>query len=483
MLQVVTVICGFVLPRLILEHYGSEVNGLTQSIKQFLGMISFLELGIGQVLQSNLYRPLAQRDNQQISKVLKSGAAFFRKIAYALIAYVVILLFVYPLLIDEAFDWMYTVTLIVAISIGNLAQYFYGIVDTLLLNADQKGYVHHISQIVSVLLSTVLSVVLMKAGYSIQIVKLGASLVFLCRPLAVRCYIKKHYSINRKITYSGEPIKQKWNGIAQHISAVVLDNTDTVVLTLLSTLSNVSIYSVYFLVISGIKQFYEAATAGIQAAVGNLWAKQEKEKLNATFMSIELILHFGVVFLFCCIGVLIVPFVQVYTKGLTDANYTQPLFAAVLTLAYGVRCLRTPYNILILAGGHYKQTQKCHITAAVLNLTISAIVVSVWGLVGVAIGTLVAMVYQTSWMMIYNTKNLLCWPLQRVLKQVAVDILTAGTICAATSWIELGKVSYWGWFCMAVPVALIALAITAIMVLIFYGKDVKRLIQAVSRKK
>ena len=42
--QVTTLICGFILPRIFLKYYGSEVNGLVSSITQFLGVISFLEL-------------------------------------------------------------------------------------------------------------------------------------------------------------------------------------------------------------------------------------------------------------------------------------------------------------------------------------------------------------------------------------------------------------------------------------------------------
>ena len=74
--QLVMVVYGFVLPRLILEQFGSEVNGLTQSIKQFLSVISFLDLGVGQVIRSSLYRPLAKKDWTQISAVMASGRKF-----------------------------------------------------------------------------------------------------------------------------------------------------------------------------------------------------------------------------------------------------------------------------------------------------------------------------------------------------------------------------------------------------------------------
>ena len=37
-LQVVNIISGFILPRIILGTFGSEVNGLVSSLNQFLGI-------------------------------------------------------------------------------------------------------------------------------------------------------------------------------------------------------------------------------------------------------------------------------------------------------------------------------------------------------------------------------------------------------------------------------------------------------------
>ena len=42
--QIITVLCGFILPRYMLVYYGSEVNGLISSITHFLCLISFLDM-------------------------------------------------------------------------------------------------------------------------------------------------------------------------------------------------------------------------------------------------------------------------------------------------------------------------------------------------------------------------------------------------------------------------------------------------------
>lgn len=75
--QVVTLICGFILPRLIISHYGSATNGLISSITQFLAFFSMMEMGVGAVVRSSLYKPLAGHDHDQVSRVLISSRRFF----------------------------------------------------------------------------------------------------------------------------------------------------------------------------------------------------------------------------------------------------------------------------------------------------------------------------------------------------------------------------------------------------------------------
>lgn len=477
--QIITVVCNIILPRLILTTYGSEVNGLINSIVQFLQIIAFLELGIGAVVQSALYKPLAENDSTAISKIMASAQKFFSRLAMILLIYVVILMIGYPLIAGQSFGWTYTALLIGAISISSFSQYYFGIVNSLLLSADQRGYIQYMTQIVTIILNTVACVVLIHFGAGIHIVKLTTSLLFLLRPLALHLYVTKRYKINRRITYEAEPIQQKWNGVAQHVSAVVLDGTDNIVLTVFSTLSNVSIYSVYHLVIYGVKNLFLSLTNGIHSLIGELWAKQEIDTLKNTFGRFEWILHTGTVFVFGCTGMLVIPFITVYTNGVTDVNYIQPLFAILITIAHAGHCLRLPYSVMILAAGHYKQTQSNYIVAAIINIVLSVVLVIAFGLVGVAIGTLVAMLFQTIWMARYVSKNLIKWPFRKFLKQLAVDVLSISVAVLASSWIAMETVNYLSWTVMAVKVAFIWLAVMIPINLVFYRQYVVKLAYAV----
>lgn len=480
--QLTAIICGFVLPRIILNTYGSEVNGLVNSITQFLQVISFLELGVGAVVQSSLYKPLANNEKRKISEICASANKFFKTIAKILFIYIIILIIVYPYIVNQNFEFLYTALLIAAISISSFSQYYFGVVDRLLLTADQKGYIQYNAQTVTLILNTVASCVLIKFGASIQLVKLVTSLIYVARPLFLRWYVNRNYDIDRKIKYEKEPIAQKWNGVAQHVAYVVLDGTDNIVLTLFADLKSVSVYSVYNLVFSGVKQLLTATTSGVQSLLGELWAKQELAELNKTFGWFEWVIHTSVTFIFGCTGMLIVPFIQVYTDGIIDVQYTQKLFAILMVFAHAMHCLRLPYNIMILAGGHYKQTQHCYVIAAICNIVLSVIMVSKFGLIGVAIGTLAAMCYQTIWMVLYDSKNLIKWPIKYVIKQMIVDFITVILGVLFTRRFAFSTISYFSWTLLAVKVVLVWIIVIAIVNSIFYKSKLDVFIKKIQQK-
>lgn len=466
--QITTIVCSLILPRFFLEHYGSEVNGLISSITQFLAVISFLELGVGVVVQSALYEPLATGNNIEISKIVVSASKFFKKIAIILVVYMIFLILLYPRIVAETFDFIYTAVLICAIGISHFAQYYFGVVDRLLLLADQRGYVQYTIRTITLIFNTCMCVILIEFGASIQLVKLTTSFIYLLRPFILRIYVKRHYEIDRKIKYSEEPIKQKWSGFAQHISAVIVDNTDMIVLTFLSTLENVSIYYVYHMVVNAIKQIILALSAGVQSLFGNMLAKKEIDKLKNTFSIFEIFFGFVITYLYSCVLCLIVPFVKVYTNGVHDTNYDQPFFAVILTLAYAMFCYRIMYYTLIKAAGHFKETQMGAIIEAVLNVVISVIAVFNWGLIGVAVGTLISVTYRTLYCVWYLSKKILKRPLRHFITNFLLNSLCCIGSYWSTSTFVMEEITYWGWIELAIKTALINLLVCLIAYIVIY---------------
>ena len=480
--QLVILVCGFILPRYILSYFGSDVNGLVTSITRFLSVISFLELGVGPVIQSNLYKPLAEKDSDAISKIVVSSEKFYRRIAYIFLIYIAVLIFIFPRFNSE-YDFVFTVSLLVIISISTFAQYYFGITYQVFLNADQKVYVQSSLQIITVILNTIISIILMKLGFGIHVVKLASTIVYFIRPLAQYVYVRRNYKINHKIKYSEEPIKQKWNGFAQHLAAVVCGEIDVVLLTLFASYQSISIYSVYLLVVSGITNLIMTSVSGLEAFWGNMIAKKEYSLLQKTFESMECLIHTGVTFLFVSTAILITPFVSIYTMGVKDtAAYYVPVFGMMLAFGYATQCLRVPYFRIIKAAGHYKETQNGAFISMILNIVISVILVFKFQLVGGALGTIVAMLYHTVYFAWYLRNSILHRKFYHFIKHMVVDVVAGIISFIVTNFISMGTMSYMGWIIYAVKIAAIVGIITGIINITLYRNEFAYLVKKVLNK-
>lgn len=469
--RLVLLVSGLILPRLIILEYGSEINGLVSSITQFLSVITFLDLGVGAVVQSALYKPLATNDDKQISRVLLSAKRFFQKISLILVIYVVILIFLSPSIFKQEIQFTSTAILIGAIAFNQFSRFYFGIINELLLNADQKSYVQLSSETLTVILNTFISVLLILNGFSIVAVKLGTAIIYLIRPIFLSYYVNKNYNVDYSVTVNEEPIKQKWNGVAQHLASVVFDNIDIIILSVFSTLENVSVYSVHAMVTNGIKMIITSLTTGMQSFFGNLLSKEKFDDLNNYFTRFEWIIHTAVTYLFGMTAFLITPFVTIYTSGVKDASYYSPTFAILISIAIGIYSLRLPYNEMIKAAGHYKQTQNSALIEVVINISISIVGVRLWGLPGVAVGTLLAVLYRLAYMALYLSKNIVYRPIGQFLKHFMVDCLSMGLGLLVSFSIPVSVLTITDWLFYAIAFGVIYFLISLIINLTLY-KDV-----------
>lgn len=478
LLEFVTVVCGFIVPRLIIGVYGSEVNGLTASIAQFLSYIALIEAGVGGVVKAALYKPLADSNYLKINGIIKATESFFRKIAYIFIGYMVILACIYPLLVNRNFDWWFTASLVIIIGISTFAQYYYGITYSFLIQADQKKYVISGLQIITIILNTLAVVLFVYFGASIQLLKLITSFVFILRPIILNIYVRKKYRIDKTVKPDYEAIKQRWDGFGHHIAFFVNLNTDVVILTLFSKLSStfsiseVSVYSVYYSVVYGVEKLATSISSGAEAALGNMIAKNETENLNIKFGLYEFVSFAITTVLFTCAGILILPFMRVYTSGITDAEYVRPVFAYIMILAHAVYSIRAPYNNLTFAAGHYKQTRNGAFTEAGINIVISMVFVYFFGIIGVAIGTLIAMTFRTIQYASYLSKHILKRSMWMFVKRVVVSAISVSVSIFIAGFISSPvELTYLSWTFYAIKVSLVVVTITCIVNFALSKKD------------
>ena len=480
--EFISLACGLILPRLILSNYGSAYNGITQSITQFISYISLMKAGIGGATAVALYKPLAEKDNRKISEVLAATEQFMRKIALLFAVFVLILACVYPLLVRDEFGWLFTASLVLIISISTFGQYYFGFTYQMLLSADQKDYITTCLNIITTIVNTILSVILIRGNHSIHVIKLGSSLAHLITPLSLYFYVRKKYNIIKGIKPNEDVIPQRWDATAHEVASFINNNTDVVLLTLFTNMSEISVYSVYHYVISNLKKIVTQVTVGFGAAFGDMYARNEIDLMHQNLGIFELIIYSFTSVLYSVCLVMILPFVVIYTKGVTDIEYVRPLFALVTVLASIFNCFRIPYRVIVINVGHYKQTKNGAIMEAVINIVVSVIGSICFGLIGVALGTLCAMIFRTLQYAIYLSKNIMYRDIKYFIRHVA---LTFGIIAVVylVSRLYMPAVID-GWFYWALYAAIttiIAAVLTIGTDYLLYKDDLFNLIDKLKR--
>ena len=483
-LQIIIIVYGLIIPKLIITQYGSSVNGLISSISQFLSFITILELGFGPIVLATLYKPIAKKKNLEIINILKSANVFFHKISYVFIFYIIILCIFYPIIVNSTFDTWYTISLIVIISISTFIEYYFGITYRLFLQALQKEYILSIISIITHILTIISIIILIKCNASIQIIKLVSAIIFIIRPTIQYIYVKKKYDINLKLSNKKFVFKQKWDGLVQHIAYVIHQNTDIIVISFFCPLEEVSVYSVYYLVVKSIKSFIQAFANGIKYTFGDMIAKKESVNLKNKFNVYETIFFTICTIIFTCTIILIVPFVSIYTKEIHDVNYIRYTFGYLIVISEYIWAIRLPFSTLSVTAGHFKQTKKGAIIEALINIIVSIILVSKHGIVGVAIGTIVAMTIRTIEFVFYVNKHILCRNIIVSFKKILLIIIET-IICIYLSkyLIIFENCSLSNWVINSI-ILLIATSIIIITInSLFYNKTFKELINILKKRK
>ena len=468
----VVLICGLILPQMILTTFGSEYNGITQSISQFISYISLMKAGIGGATAVALYKPLAEKNTKEISEVLYSTERFMRKISMVFLLFIVALSIIYPTFIIKDYGWFFTASLIFIIALSTFGQYYFGFTYQTLLSADQKDYLTALLEIMTVILNTIVAVILMNHNMSLHIVKLGSSLVNLISPLFLYFYCHKKYHLMRDVKPDKDKIPQKWDAAAHEVASFINNNTSVVILTLFSNMLEISVYTVYHYVISNLKKIVTRFTIGFGAAFGDMYARNEIEAMHRNLGIFELIIYSFTSVLYSVALVMMLPFVAIYTKGVNDVNYIRPLFSLLLILGGIFNCFRVPYRAITIAAGHYKQTRNGAIMEAVINIVVSVVCVLLFGLIGVAIGTLFAMAFRTMQYVFYLSNNIMYRKVSYFFRHAVICFaIIAAVYFISQTYLPETMDNWTTWIIYATITTIIAVMLTLVTDYVFYKED------------
>lgn len=457
--RVVALVTGMVVQREILLAYGSSLNGLTSAIAQVMSYLVLLEAGLGAASIQALYAPLAHDEWNKVSGIISATGLAYKKISRLFLLILIVVSALLPMVVLDEVTYVLAAGLTLITGGSYVLSYIVGGKYKAILNADRKVYILYILDIITLTLSCGGRIIALRLGYNILIVQLINLATVGVKNVGYVIYVKKNYT---SIDYSYKPdlkaIGKRWSVLLHNIAGIVVNHTDIMILTLFSNLKIVSVYSVYNMIFSQLSTTIQSTfLQAPQASFGRMYNNDIKA-FNKMFSRYEYMFDLLLYYITAISVFMILPFVSVYTKGVTDIKYIDwwlpILFGAILLMSQ----IRTPSIIMINVAGAFAETQRGAVVEAVINLVVSLSLFffTDFGIHGLLIGTVCSYLYRTVDVIVFNYRKLITVPVSGFIKNNIINSLSF-CLCFIVFYIlkPVMVSNFFEWIVQAVIVALV----------------------------
>ena len=488
--EVVSTVSGLVLPRLMLLTFGSALTGLVSSINQFLAYLRKMEAGLSTASAVNLYKPLATKDKQKIREVVSASRYFYWWVGILFSIGSFVLAAIYPFIVDvgvEGYTW-YKVASLVLILAGSAAfSYFCSSAYQALLIADQRYYVVSINMTVYGIIVIPLVCLAIKTG-NMHVVQLTHLAIAVIQAITLAIYTKRKYGEMVKPTkdFDKKALNMRWDVFINELGLLLETNAPVMILTFFIGLSSVSVYTVYNMVFVALQSIIRISRDALRPAFGQAWASGETETVKSCYSEFEWLIFVLVAVMYTIAGIMILPFVRLYTDGVTDINYILPLFSILFCISGAVRQIQIPASVMVGAAGKFKEVRYCIIISALSCVVIGVIAGMTLGISGVMFGMVCGTCIKTIYTTFFINKSVLNRGMKvtitRFIRMCMVSIIS---MLPFITLIHIQPQNYIEWFLCAGGVSVWVLLVAVCDSIIFDKKDMimlsKRLLGVVKK--
>lgn len=398
--QSISVVAGYIgrviFTRTLSQSYAG-INGLFTDI---LGILALSELGIASAMSYALYRPIAQNDIPKIQAVMK----LYKRLYLAVAAFVgAVGLGMLPFLHQLAGDLsaIEHLELIYLLYLGNSVVSYLLMYKWSVITAHQREYIVSIYTTAFFLARAgiQIAVLLTTQNYMAYLLVLITGTV-LCNVCISRQADRMYPYLREKNDNELPPeekreISRNIRALALHrLGAVVINNTDNLLISRLVGIASVGIYSNYYLVISAVQQVLDRIFQGMAASVGNLGAAEDREELVPVFHTAFFIGQWIYALAAICLYELLPPFIELSFGADYLFDRSVVLLLCILLFLHGMR--KAVATFWYALGMFWLDRYKA-LAEAGLNLIISILLGVRYGTAGIFMGTLLSMLLVPVW--------------------------------------------------------------------------------------
>lgn len=394
----INLILQFISRKVFIDYLGTEVLGLNTTIVSILQFFNLAEMGIGPAVAVTLYKPVREDDHATIREILAVQGRLYRGIALFVIAGSAVALVFFPRIFAKAdVPLWYAYATYIVLLFSALLGYFFNY-KQVLLSADQQDYKIQISYKLAMLIKFAAQIVAVMHFTNGYVYWLILEFVF-----AVIGAIWLNVVIYKSYPYLREPFKytkgliNKHSGIITKVKQLFFHKISTYVLTQVSpliiyayaTLSLVSIYGNYMLIITGLISLLAALSNGLNGGVGNLVAEGNHDRIMAVFRELFSVRFYMVAVVTYGFWAFADCFIKLWVGEDMLLDNTCLLLLSIILFC---NLSRTIVDSFINAYGMFQDIW-APVAEASLNIGLSVLLGKYMGLQGILIGSVCSLIF------------------------------------------------------------------------------------------
>lgn len=483
LLQIITVVFGFLIPRFVIFTYGSEINGLTTTINQVINTLNLLQAGAVGATVYRLYKHIQDNNFDEISNSLRDTRRYFTKIG---IAFIIISLLIVPIIalnLDTDIKLQLVLLSFFIMVIKGSLDFFFTSQYKSIFIADQKGYIISIGMIIELIIyysGVFLSISLLLPFYFMYIFLLAAVIVkiVLLRVIFIKAY--PYISQRQNTTHNYRPDRNRIYVTLNEISYNIILSIPPIILSLSYGLIEASIYAIYNMVLTILLVFTNSIYNSFIPSFGNIIAEKRSDEARYVFDLFQFILMNISIFIYSVALILIKPFVGIYTQGVTDVDYSNNLYGIFFILFGIMNVIRVPQNIYISANGMFKQTYLQVSISSVICMFISMFLSKIrpeFVLLGPIFFYFGVFIFQTKLISIHDKSYNLSLSIKLLITQIIFTISTI--VIVFLDFIIVSSIL--NWIKTAFLVSFIIGCFLIVINLVIFNKNVKDLIRYIKQ--
>lgn len=461
--QLIVMFFGIIIPRIMIVNYGSDVNGLVSTITQIFTYMALLEAGIGQASRNILFKYFANGDKKNISKIASLAMMYYRKVTVVYGICVIVMAFLLPIGIKSDVDYFTIFFVVLFHGMAGVVSFYFIQNQKSIFLADGRSYFINGVETTNKVASYITRIVMAYLHFNIAYVQFVYFVITVLKAVIYSSYFKKKYGwIKLHRADKSEKLPDRNSYIITEIAWTIFMSTDMIVLSIFVSAKLSSVYSVYNMIFTSLNVLLDAVYSSINYELGMNYHRDLKryKKIHYTFMSIFV---GGMTVLMSTTYLLIMPFIKLYTNGINDANYLNESLPLLFCLVQIISWSRYIQGNLTGVAGYAKSTSRISLIEALINITLSIVLVPRFGIVGVLIATVIALPLKVIYCTYISDKVIFKDSYVRTISILGINYMIFGVTVFAGKFIKLNINSYFDFLINGIFILIIILAIGIIL--------------------